>query len=189
MSIFRSCSAAIVVLAAMASGCAQLKAPPYATDYEALDRLKASKPVAVRVETVQPTDPNHGVNKISLRGTGMRSPSDTFARYLENALVQDLKEISAYSPDALTRLDATIVKNDVSVGNIATGTGTMEVALTISRDGEKRLSKTYKVDISFESSFAGLIAIRAGQEAYPQLVRALLREVYSDPAFIAAVRP
>lgn len=141
------------------------------------------------MDTVQPTDPNHGVNKISLRGTGMRSPSNTFAKYLENALVQDLKEISAFSPDASTRLSATIVTNDVSVGNIATGTGTMEVALTITRDGQQRLAKTYKADITFESSFAGMVAVPAGQVAYPQLVRALLSEIYSAPAFAAAIRP
>lgn len=189
MGIFGKGSAAILVLAVMATGCAQLQAPPYSTDYEALDRLKSSRPAAVKVDTVQPTDPNHRVNRISLRGVGMVSASGTFAKYLENALVQDLKEISAFAPEAPTRLNATIVNNDVSVGNIVTGTGTMEVALTITREGQQRLAKTYKVDTSFESSFAGMIAVRAGQEAYPQLVRALLREVYSDPEFIAAIRP
>ena len=79
--------------------------------------------------------------------------------------------------------------NDVSVGNISTGTGTMEVALIITREGQQRLSKTYKASTSFESSFAAIVAIPAGQAAYPQLVRALLREVYSDPQFIAAIRP
>lgn len=189
MAISRMGGAALLVLAAMTAGCAQLQAPPYSTDYEALDRLKASKPAAVMVGAVQPTDANHRVNAISLRGAGMRSPSGTFARYLEDALVQDLKEISAFAPDAITRLDATIVTNDVSVGNIATGTGTMEVALVITREGRQRLAKTYKADITFESSLAAIVAVPAGQAAYPQLVRALLREMYSDPQFVTAIRP
>lgn len=189
MGISRVSGAALLVLAVMTTGCAQLQAPPYSTDYEALDRLKAGKPATVMVSSVQPTDPNHQVNQISLRGAGMRSPSGTFSRYLEDALVRDLKEISAFAPDAVTRLDATIVTNDVSVGNISTGTGTMEVTLIITREGQQRLSKTYKASTSFESSFAAIVAIPAGQAAYPQLVRALLREVYSDPQFIAAIRP
>lgn len=189
MSFLRRCGPALLVLAAMTTGCAPLHAPPYSTDYEALDRLKAGKPAAVMVGTVQPTDPNHHVNAISLRGAGLRSASGTFARYLEDALIRDLKEISAFAPDSATRLDATIVANDVSVGNIATGTGTMQVALTIKRGNQQRLAKTYKAGITFESSFAGIVAIPAGQAAYPQLVRALLREVYSDPEFIAAIRP
>ncbi len=189
MKTSRMRSATLVILVAMLAGCAQLQAPPYSTDFEALDRLKAAKPAAVMVAPVQPTDPDHRVNQIALRGAGMRSPSGTFARYLEDALVQDLKEISAFAPDAKTRLDATILTNDISVGNIATGTGTMEVALTITRDGRQRLAKTYKADISFESSFAAIVAVPAGQAAYPQLVRAMLREIYSDPQFVTAIRP
>ncbi len=189
MKVLRMRVAALAALVAVTTGCAQLQAPPYSTDFEALDRLKASKPGAVSVAPVQPTDPDHRVNQLSLRGAGMRSPSGTFARYLEDALVQDLKEISAFAPDAKTRLDATILTNDISVGNIATGTGTMEVALTVTRDGRQRLAKTYKANTSFESSFAGIVAIPAGQAAYPQLVRALLREIYSDPQFVTAIRP
>lgn len=189
MNISRTYGTALLVAVAFTTGCAQMQAPPYSADYEALDRLKAGKPGAVMVGTVQPTDPEHRVNQISLRGAGMRSPSGTFAQYLEDALIRDLKEISAFAPDAKTRLNATIVNNDVSVGNISTGTGTMEVALVVMRDGQQRLSKTYKANISFESGFAAFIAVPAGQAAYPQLVRALLREIYSDPQFVAAIRP
>jgi len=187
MAISRLHGAAMCALTILATGCAQLKAPPYAADYEALDRLKAGSPAPVAVATVQPTDPAHRVNNLSLRGTGLGSPSGTFAKYLEDALIRDLKEISAYDANAKTRLDATIVTNEISVGGIVTGSGTMEVTLTVMRDGQKKLSKSYKANTSFESSFAGIVAIPAGQAAYPQLVRALLREVYSDPQFIAAI--
>lgn len=187
MAVARLQGIAICALAALATGCAQLKAPPYAADYEALDRLKAGSPAPMAIATVQPTDPNHQVNNLSLRGAGLGSPSGTFAKYLEDALIRDLKEISAYDANAKTRIDATIVANEISVSNIVTGTGTMEVELAITRDGQKKLGKTYKANTSFESSFAGIVAIPAGQAAYPQLVRALLREVYSDPQFIAAI--
>lgn len=187
MAISRLHGVALCTLVVLTTGCAQLKAPPYAADYEALDRLKAGSPAPVAVATVQPTDPGHVVNNLSLRGTSLGSPSGTFAKYLEDALIRDLKDVSAYDANARTRLDATIVTNDISVGNIVTGTGTMEVALTVTRDAQKRLAKTYKTNIKFESSFAGMVAIPAGQAAYPQLVRALLRDIYSDPQFIAAV--
>jgi hypothetical protein len=35
----------------------------------------------------------------------------------------------------------------------------------------------------------GTVAIPAGQAAYPQLVRELLRKVYADPQFLAALAP
>ncbi|BEP38124.1 hypothetical protein GmRootV59_50950 [Variovorax sp. V59] len=177
----------LCALAVLATGCASPKAPPYAPDYAALDQLKASKPSTVAVVKVEPTDPNAPVNRISLRGTRLDSPSGTFAKYLEEALVRDLKEVSAFDAKSRTRLDARILANDVSVGNISTGTGVMEVQIEVTREGVQRLKKTYKADISFESSFAGMVAIPAGQTAYPTLVRALLKKVYTDPQFAAAI--
>ena len=187
MAITRMHGVAFCALAVLATGCAQLKAPPYAADYEALDRLKASKPSAVAVVKVQPTDPNDPVNNLSLRGARLVSPSGTFAKYLEDALVGDLKEVSAYDAKSRTRIDARILGNEISVANIVTGTGAMEVQIEVTREGVQRLKKTYKANTSFESSFAGIVAIPAGQAAYSDLVRTLLRQVYSDPQFAAAL--
>ena len=63
----------------------------------------------------------------------------------------------------------------------------MEVELTVTRDDTRRLRKTYTARTTFESSFAGAVAIPKGQLEYANLVRTLLRQVYTDPAFIAAV--
>lgn len=63
----------------------------------------------------------------------------------------------------------------------------MEVELTVTRDGSQRLYKSYAARTTFESSFAGAVAIPKGQIEYPNLVRALLREVYSDPEFVVAL--
>ena len=117
---------AACALAIFATGCAQLKAPPYAADYEALDRLQASKPGSVAVATTQPTDPTQAVNRLSLRGSPLVSPSGTFAKYFEDALIRDLKEASAFDTTSRTRLDARILNNEISIGGFVTGTGFME---------------------------------------------------------------
>ena len=44
-------------------------------------------------------------------------------------------------------------------------------------------------EIAFDSSYANIVAVPAGQAAYPRLVRALLRQVYADPQFVAAIAP
>jgi hypothetical protein len=187
MATTRLLGVVICALAVLATGCASPKAPAYSPDYAALDQLKAAKPSTIAVVKVQPTDPNAPVNRISLRGTRLDSPSGTFAKYLEDAIVRDLKEVSAYDAKSRTRLDARILENDVSVGNISTGSGVMTVEIEVTREGVQRLKKTYKANISFESSFAGMVAIPAGQTAYPTLVRALLGKVYTDPQFAAAI--
>jgi len=177
----------VCATAMLATGCAQLVAPPYSSDYQSLDNLKRAHADRVSVATVQPTDPKSPVNNLSLRGAGLQSASGTFAKYLEDALVGDLKEISLYDPAARTRIDAVIQKNEIAVSNIATGSGSMEVELTVVRDGKQRLRKVYSAQTSFESSFAGAVAIPKGQSEYPNLVRTLLGNVYSDPAFIKAI--
>jgi hypothetical protein len=187
MKTLRLHCGAICALAIFATGCAQLKAPPYAADYEALDRLHASKPGTVAVATTQPTDPTQAVNKLSLRGAALLSPSGSFAKYFEDALIRDLKEVSSFDSSAATRLDSRILKNEISVGGFVTGTGVMEVELTVTRNAQQRLHKIYQVNTTFDSSFAGIVAIPAGQAAYPDLVRTMLRAIYSDPLFIAAV--
>jgi hypothetical protein len=187
MTISRLRGVVLCALAVIATGCAQYKAPPYATDYEALDRLKATRPANVSVATFQPTDPRHAVNNLTLRGARLTSPSGSFAKYLEDALIRDLKEISAFEPDAGTRIDATILVNEIDISGFVTGTGAMEVELTVVRRGQTALRKTYKANTTFESSFGGIVAIPAGQAAYTDLARTLLRAVYSDPQFVAAI--
>ena len=186
----RASAARLCALAALAlsAGCAQLGAPPYAADYEALDRLEATRPGMVSVAKVQPTDPNDSINTLHLRRAKLLSPSGTFAQYLEDALMRDLGEISAYDPKAPTRIAARILVNELDLG-VINGTGRMDVEVVVTRATVQRLRKTYRGEIAFDSSYANIVAVPAGQAAYPRLVRALLRQMYADPQFIAAIAP
>lgn len=181
-----SIASGALATAVLTAGCAPLMAPPYAADYEALDRLEATRPGMVAVAKAQPTDPQDKVNTLSLRRAKLVSPSGSFAQYLEDALMRDLGEISAYDPKAPTRIAARILVNDIDLG-IVNGTGRMDVEVTVTRDATQRLRKTYRAETAFDSSYANIVAVPAGQAAYPRLVRALLREVYADPQFVAAI--
>lgn len=191
MVIFRSravaASGALAALVLLTlTGCAPLLAPPYAADYEALDRLEATRPGMMAVAKAEPTDPQEKVNTVRLRSARLLSPSGSFAQYLQDALMRDLSEISVYDPKAPTRIAARIVVNDIDLG-VINGTGRMDVEVTVTRDATQRLRKTYRAETAFDSSYASIVAVPAGQAAYPRLVRALLRQVYADPQFVAAV--
>ncbi len=170
-----------------ATGCAQYRAGPYAADYPAVDRMKAAGAEPLVVGTVQPTDPASPVNLLSLRGARFVSPSGTFAKYLEDALVADLKDALLYDEKARTLLNVRILKNDVDISGVATASAVIDIQLTVAREGRQRLDKTYSSAVRFDSHLMGGIAIPAGQAAYPGLVRELLRSVYSDPQFITAI--
>jgi len=172
--------------AVLATGCAPLLAPPYAADYETLDRLEAARPGMVALAKAQPSDANDKVNTVRLRSARLLSPSGSFAQYLQDAMMRDLSEISVYDPKAPTRIAARVLVNEIDLG-VINGAGRMEVEITVTRDATQRLRKTYRAETAFDSSYASIVAVPAGQAAYPRLVRALLRQVYADPQFVAAI--
>ena len=199
MAIFRSqgtrrCAraaavpAALAALVLLASGCAPLMAPPYAADYEALDRLEATRPGMVAVARAQPTDPEDKVNNVRMRSTRLVSPNGSFALYLEEAMRRDLAEISILDPKAPTRIAARILVNELDLG-VLNGGGRMEVEIVVTRADTQRLRRTYRAETKFESGYGGAVAVPAGQAEYPRLVRELLRQVYADAQFVAAIRP
>jgi len=177
---------AVLAAAAMATGCAPLLAPPYAADYETLDKLEATRPGMVALAKAQPTDAEEKVNTVRLRSARLLSPSGSFAQYLQDAMMRDLGEISVYDPKAPTRIAARVLVNEIDLG-VINGSGRMEVEITVTRDTTQRLRKTYRAETAFDSSYASIVAVPAGQAAYPRLVRALLRQVYADPQFVAAI--
>ena len=143
----------------------------------------------VAVGTFQPRQTDAPVNKVTLRGANLTPPGGSFAAYLEDAIRSDLMELRVLDPNADTRIDATLLKNDIDVSGFSTGNGVMEVKLTVSKRGATALEKTYVANTQFESSFAGAVAIPKGQSEYPRLVRTLLQNIYSDAAFLNAVKP
>lgn len=181
---------AVLALCAVSalSGCASFVAPAYSPDYPSLDRLKTSSMDRVAVGSFQPRAAEAPVNRITLRGAALAPPTGSFAEYLENAIRSDLTELRVLDANASTRIDGTLLKNDIDISGFSVGEGTIEVKLIVSKKGAPVLDKVYAAKTRFDSSFAGNVAIPRGQAEYPNLVRALLQTIYADPAFIAAVR-
>uniref|UniRef100_UPI002FCB5837 hypothetical protein n=1 Tax=Devosia sp. TaxID=1871048 RepID=UPI002FCB5837 len=59
---------------------------------------------------------------------------------LEDALMRDLGEISAYDPKAPTRIAARILVNELDLG-VINGTGRMDVEVVVTRASAQRLRK------------------------------------------------
>lgn len=180
----------IAVAAAMLlfSGCAQLKAPAYSPDYAVVDGLKGLDIGNTAVGEFSPREPDAAVNKVWLRAMRMESPNGTFVQYLEDAIRHDLKEIGVYSPASTTVINATVLRNEIDLSGFSQGHGIMEVDVSVTKQNVVILDKTYRANTQFKSSFVGAVAIPNGQNAYPALVRELLKKMYMDPEFIAAVR-
>jgi hypothetical protein len=184
-------NAALLIFLALAttiSGCASFSAPSYSADYSALDSLKRAGAGKASVGKVEPQDPNAKVNHITLRASALNVSGGTFSNYLENALISDLTEAGRFDANSKKHIDIVLVRNNIDISGISTGTGDIAIDLTISESGKTLLQKNYSASKTFESSFAGAVAIPKGQAEYPNLVRELLAQVYADQAFIQAMR-
>lgn len=171
------------------SGCATFAVPAYSPDYPTLDRLKTARLAPVAIQPFAPQDPAAPVNVLTLRGAPFAPAKGTFAGYIETAMRQDLAELRRLDPQAPTQLSATLLRNDFDFSGLSVGTGTIELRVVITRAGQTRLDKTYSASGQYESHLAANVAVPRAQAEYPSLVRRLLRNVYADAAFIAALQP
>lgn len=176
-----------VLMSALATGCANLAAPPYAADFSAVDALKRTSSNKVAVGKVLPDDPKAKVNSISLRAANLSAGDTSFAGYLERAMSSDLREAGLLDSKSNVKIELVLLQNDIDISGFSEGKGLMEVDLSITSSGQSLLRKTYTATTKFESSFMGSTAIAKGQSEYPNLVRALLASIYRDPAFLKAV--
>jgi len=178
----------MVVLLTLICGCT-LMAPGYTPDYSVLDSLKRQKLTKIAVEPVSPKDADATVNKISLRGiNSLVSPSESFAKYLEDAIISDLTDVNLLDQNSSLRLTVMLLKNDLDLSNFSYGYGSIQAQFGLNRDGVVLFNKKIAEQTRFESSFVGAVAIPKAQSEYPNLVRALLKALYSDQEFIDALR-
>jgi len=178
--------AIMFTLAVLVNGCTII-APSYTPDYSALDSLKRQKVSKVANVTVEPKDPNEKVNNITLRGSTLASPSGSYAKYLEDAIRSDLTDANLLDPNSLFKLSSLLITNDINVAGFGTGYGTIAARFSIHRDGAVVFDKIITAETEFESSFVGAVAIPRGQNEYPNLVRVLLKKLYTDKELINAL--
>lgn len=119
----------------------------------------------------------------------MSSPvGGKFTAYLEDAIKQELSAARIFDDTATVEIGGVLIQNDINVAGISEGNGIMEARITVKRDNQMRFDKVKKATITFESSFAGAVAIPKGVESYPLLVQKLLSLFYADKEFIEALK-
>lgn len=173
----------------LASGCAQM-APNYNPSVENIQKLRDSGAGKVRVGVLEPRLVAGQANDaITLRASSMTSPyGGKFTTYLEEALKSELQAARLLDAASGVEISGSVTKNDVSIGNLSEGYGEIECRVVVKRSGAVRYDKVKYTRITFESGFAGAVAIPNGVRAYPELVSKFLGSLYADGEFIDALR-
>ena len=168
-------------------GCAS-PAPRYQPLLDNVEIIKrASGPVALGAFTVKPGAAN--ATSIGIRASSMvSSVGADYAAYLADALKQELELAGKLDPKSKVEISGVLLKNDITAAGMSTNSGEIEAAFVVKRDGVVKYQKSKRGELSWESSFAGAIAIPKAQQQYPLIVQELLAQLLADPEFTAALK-
>jgi hypothetical protein len=178
--------ALVCAIAVLATGCA-MQAPRYQPSLDNLETIKKlSTALAVGAFTIQAG--GAGVTAIGLRGSSMTSPVGAdYAAYLADALQQELQLAGKLDAKSKIVITGVLVKNDIAAGGFSTNSGEIEVNFSVLKDGRERWRGSQRAELSWESSFIGAIAIPKAQQQYPLVVQKLIKQLFADAGFLAAL--
>jgi hypothetical protein len=178
--------AALGVVALM-SACA-VKAPLYQPTIDNVEAVKRS-PNKIAIGSFEVQAGAVGGTAITLRADHMNSPvGGNFAAYIGEALKQELTLAGKLDPSSRIVITGLLLKNEISAGGFSTNSGEIQVKFTVTRDGQIRFERVKTASLTWDSSFAAMIAIPKAQESYPRMVQALISSLMTDADFQAAIQ-
>lgn len=180
--------AAVLVAATLSTGCT-LVAPHYSPSLDNVQKLKDGniQPTQVVPFTSEPGKGN--ANPISIRGSKLNSPyGGSYANYLTEALKHELTLASKISPESQVQVTGSIRKNDINATGASKASGDLEARFVVKRGGAVTYDQVKSIHDEWDSSFVGSIAIPRAQERYPVMVQKLLGVLFSDAAFLEALK-
>lgn len=175
-------SSALVVLA----GCST-PAPPYAVSIPNVETLKNGNAAPLSVGEVTAQSPAQN-ESIGVRAHSMKSPKTTFAKYLQDAISQELSDAKLLDPKSDIQLTAVLTKNDISAAGFITNSANIAARFTVKRSGRITFDKVKEATTEWDSNFIGAIALPRAIQNYPNVVTALLKQLYEDKEFFDAIK-
>lgn len=170
------------------AGCGSLTAPKYTFSPESVQTLKDAGTSKLRIGEFQANTPEVETADIGMRGANFTSPYGSFANYLREAIRQEFAEAGRLSPAATIELGGVLVKNLFNTNGTSIGEGELTARITVLRDGLVVFDKSITATTTWESSFAGAVAIPKATIEYPRLVRKFVRTLLQDPDFIDSTK-
>lgn len=178
----------VSVVAIIGTGCASV-APPYSASIENVQKLKDNGSYSAKVGDFGSASDPDNVNPLRIRANSASSPyQNSYANYLSEALKQELALSSKLTQNSNIEVSGTLLKNNVHAGGLAIGYADIQARFIVKNRGEVRYDQIKSAHNEWESSFAGAIAIPRATQEYPVLVQKLLGNLYSDQAFLDALK-
>lgn len=127
-------------------------------------------------------------HSIAIRMSVMRPPKGrNFAEFLGSAFETELGAAGKLDPASPLRLEGLLTETHAGE-DITKGSAVLAANITLLRSGKAIFSKPYYVERKWDSDFIGAIAISEAFHQYNALYALFVRQVLSDPEFVAAAR-
>jgi hypothetical protein len=178
--------------ALLASACAlitacSMNAPMYSPSPDNSNVLQAVHGSKVAVDTFSAK--NKEVDNLSLRGGSLVSPYEqSYSKYLTKALEEELKLAGIWDNNAKTRVSGELMNNQLDISSFSIGTASITAKFIVTNNNNKIYEKDISAKHEWESSFAGAVAIPAGQTNYPIVIQKLFGNLFADKDFIKAIQ-
>jgi hypothetical protein len=178
-------SCAVLLLA----GCAHVRIDEAAPSIETLKIMRAAGIPALSIGTFSDAGGKSPVARtVSFRGSTMKPPKgETFAGFLRQSFESELKAAGKFDAAAPIALSATLTEGHARE-NMADGKAALSAEIKLSSGGTAHFSKAYRVETQWKSEFIGALAIPEAFRQYNALYPTLVRQVFADPEFIAALK-
>lgn len=176
----------VPVLAALfLGGCAQIPLTPPSAKAEIVEKARASRLAPINVGSFKP-DPKLGAENdrgINVRSNTVSSPVEgSFAQYLRETLLVDLKASGLYDANSPATLSGYLTESLLDVG-IETGQSNLGARFVLSNGSKILFDKELKASSTWPSSFVGAIAIPQGINQYADLYHKLVGMLFDDPDY------
>ena len=183
-----SLATALTLVLSMA-GCTTVLPPPIASGATAQALRSANlAPTAVGTFKLAPGRPPEMDRELSggLRGGNIVAPNGSYSRHLKEILMAELQSAGLLDLQSKVIIEGQLMESKVDAA-IGTGTARLAARFQVVRDEKPVFDKEVAVEDSWESSFAGAVAIPRAIEHYGAMYRLLVAKLVDDGDFRRAL--
>jgi hypothetical protein len=170
-------------------GCAQIQLGAPVASADNIQKAKASGLPASNVGPfVLEAGKDAKMDKgLDIRSNTLSAPTQgSFAAYLKETLVTELKAAGLYDAGSKTVISGKLVDSQLDAA-MAGGSGRLAARFAVSHAGKVVFDKEFSASDKWESSFVGAIAIPAAINNYSALYRKVVGQLLDDADFRRAV--
>lgn len=169
----------------MVGGCTE-RLPPPALNADAIMALRAFPMAPAAVEDFSANGEAAANDRgISVRLGTFRPPGNGgWAEYLETTLRQQLEGSGRFQANSEVRIGGVITENRSREGK-----SSLAVRFTVSRARRTVYDRVQRVESDWNSSFVGFLAYERALGNYTSMYPQLVRKLFDNPEFRAAVAP